>query len=273
MIDLVIPYVDNTDPNWLKAYASACRAAKVKYNPDGPRFRGDNNFKDVMDGILKNMPFIRKIHLIVSHESQVPKWIDRSRVNVVLHEDIIPKKYLPTFNSCTIEMFLKNIPDLTERFIYTNDDIYAVNPMTESEFFDADGNSKIYFKKVSYSSQNIYWHQCMNGMKLVKKKWDVTKTEIFKPDHVMHPMQKSVCERLWKEHEKDISDSISKFREKKNLNQYIYLYWQYVNKYKFVEKRLDRSRPYYVYLNAKTTAHKFKKNKARPYVKMICVNS
>ena len=273
MVDLVIPYVDNTDPNWLKGYGDTCRKLKRKFSPEGPRFSNDGRLKEVFDGIHRNMPFMRKIHLIVSHDSQVPSWIDRSCVNVVLHEDIIPAKYLPTFNSCTIEMFLKDIPDLAEKFIYTNDDIFAVNPMTEDDFFDTEGNSRLYFHKVAYTTPNVYWWQCMNGMKLMKEHWDVTKTQIFKPDHVMHPMLKSVCIEVWKEHEERIVDSISKFREKKNLNQYIYLYWQYVNKYKCVEKVLDRSKPYYIYLNSKASPDKFKENKRKPYVKMICVNS
>ena len=273
MVDLVIPYVDNTDPNWIRTYANTCRIAKVKFNPDGPRFKTDNRFKEVMDGIKKNMPFLRKIHLVVSQDSQVPKWVDRNEINVVLHEDIIPKKYLPTFNSCTIEMFIKNIPDLAEKFIYTNDDIFAVNPMTEDDFFDSDGNCRMFFHKIAYAKHNIYWHQCRNGMKLVKKKWDVTDNQIFKPDHVMHPILKSACEKVWQEYETQILKSLTKFRERENFNQYIYMYWQYVNKYKCVEKVLDRSKPYYVYLNSKASPDKFKENKRKPYVKMICVNS
>ena len=81
------------------------------------------------------MPFIRTVHLVVSNVEQVPKWLDQRKVNVVLHKGIIPEILLPTFNSTTIEMFLCRIPGLSEHFIYSNDDMFAINPMTVDDFF------------------------------------------------------------------------------------------------------------------------------------------
>jgi len=61
-------------------------------------------------------------------------------INIVLHEDIIPEKYLPTFNSTTIEMFLCKIKGLSEHFIYFNDDMFPVMPHSMNDFF-IDGKS------------------------------------------------------------------------------------------------------------------------------------
>ena len=42
-------------------------------------------------------------------------------------KQFIPNNFLPTFNSCTIEMFIGNIKGLSEYFIYGNDDMFFVN--------------------------------------------------------------------------------------------------------------------------------------------------
>lgn len=81
------------------------------------------------------MPFIRTVHLIVSNIEQVPEWLDQSKVHVVLHKDIIPEDLLPTFNSTTIEMYLHKIDGLSEHFIYSNDDMLAINALSQENFF------------------------------------------------------------------------------------------------------------------------------------------
>ena len=50
----------------------------------------------------------------------------------------MPPEVLPTFNSTTIEMFIANIPDLAEHFIYGNDDIYPLRPTLPDDWFTED---------------------------------------------------------------------------------------------------------------------------------------
>ena len=82
---------------------------------------------------------MRKIFFVVSNPEQVPQIAKDYGVEVVLHKDIIPKEFLPTFNSCTIELFLHKIPDLSEHFIYVNDDMSLLHHANKSLFFDIDG--------------------------------------------------------------------------------------------------------------------------------------
>ena len=128
-VDLVVTYVDNTDPIWQASISQF----NVEIEPK--RYRDWDTLKYWFRGVERNMPFIRTVHLVVSNMEQVPKWLDQSKVNVVLHRDIIPERLLPTFNSTTIEMFLCRIPGLSEHFIYSNDDMFAINPMTVDDFF------------------------------------------------------------------------------------------------------------------------------------------
>ena len=41
------------------------------------------------------------------------------------HREIIEQEYLPTFNSHVIEANLHKIPNLSEHFIYFNDDVFV----------------------------------------------------------------------------------------------------------------------------------------------------
>lgn len=109
------------------------------------------------------MPWVRKIHLIVSNIEQVPSYINKDKTHIVLHEDIMPKSILPTFNSSTIEMFISNIEGLSEHFIYANDDMYPIAPMKKSDFFAEDGRPKIVFKTNYVDNEMTFFNKlCLN---------------------------------------------------------------------------------------------------------------
>ena len=90
----------------------------------------DQVFKDfgllkyLFKSLEKYLPWINKLHMIVMSDSQVPKWINRENVNIIYHSDFIPKKYLPTFSSHTIELNLHRIKTLSENFVFFNDDFF-----------------------------------------------------------------------------------------------------------------------------------------------------
>ena len=78
-VDIVITYVDGLDPVWQRDYEKYTNRPVLE-----KRFRDWGTLRYLFRGIAENMPFIRKVHLVVSHESQVPEWINREEVNVVL---------------------------------------------------------------------------------------------------------------------------------------------------------------------------------------------
>lgn len=80
-------------------------------------------------------------------------------MHVILHKEIIPKNLLPTFNSTTIEMFLHKIPGLAEHFIYSNDDMIAINNSNAVDFFTEDGKP-IYDKKYYPCGSSIFKRHC-----------------------------------------------------------------------------------------------------------------
>ena len=129
-MDIVITYVNGLDPVWQREYEEHTNQPVLE-----KRFRDWGTLRYLFRGIEFNMPFIRKVHLVVARDSQVPEWINRDEVHIVLHKDIIPAEHLPTFNSNTIEMHLHRIEDLDEEYLYFNDDIFPMKPCRPTDFF------------------------------------------------------------------------------------------------------------------------------------------
>ena len=162
-IDLIISYVNCADSNWVRDYITTTKT----HNPSMVRYRPWGTLKYLFRGVEKYMPFIRSIVLVVARESQVPIWINRETVRIVYHEDFIPKEFLPTFNSCTIESFFWNIPDLADRVIYINDDMFPMQDMSEDDFFTGDLPHIHFHELGSFNPRNMFRQQCHNGYNLV----------------------------------------------------------------------------------------------------------
>ena len=68
---------------------------------------------------------------------QKPDWLDEThpKLRLLDHREYIPAEWLPTFHSNTIELNLHRVPDLAERFVLFNDDIFLLRPQGPENFF------------------------------------------------------------------------------------------------------------------------------------------
>ena len=192
------------------------------------RFRPNDYLKYLFRGIEKNMPWINKIHLVVANESQIPAWIDKNKIHVVLHEDIIPANLLPTFNSSTIEMFYGNIIGLSNRFIYGNDDMFVLNPCDETDFFD--GNiPRIHMLRVNNTDTHEVWRVTFqNSFKLATNKTTLNGFYMA-PEHTIAPYNKELVCNFSKKYNTKIINSCTTFRAFNNLNIYMYADYAWAN--------------------------------------------
>lgn len=231
-IDFVIPFVNSNDPLWQEKYIADMKSFHADIKLKSIRFRDWDNLKYLFRGVANYMPWINNVYLILSQESQKPEWLNETSVKVIYHKDIIPKEFLPTYNSCCIEMFLGNIPNLADKFLYANDDMFPINPCFPEDFFK-NGKPITCFKKCTYSNMsNIYRHQCRRSLDVAEidtKMSDDPKTYIWKSPHSIAPILKSTCIKMLTEKKDLIYKSISPLRETKNMNQYLYTYWQYAH--------------------------------------------
>ena len=221
-MDIVITYVNSLDPEWQKDYEKHTNTPIME-----KRFRDWGTLRYLMRGIEKNMPFIRKVHLVVARESQVPEWINRENVNIVLHSDIIPSEYLPTFNCNPIEMHLHRIKGLDEEYIYFNDDIFPLKPCKATDFF-VDGHAMLGMSR-HLLAFNMFKKICKNSNRIARKALGLKPSVCFlRPQHICTPMLKSQCEELYQKVETEIISSLTRTRSSNNLNQYMFLDYMYL---------------------------------------------
>ena len=142
-IDAVVAWVDGGDPVH-RAKRARFDAGAVKASVAGERFEEAGEILYCLRSLLRFAPFLRRIHVVT--DAQVPPAIARvreenpawaERIVVVDHHEVFRdhEAMLPTFNSRSIEAVLHRIPELSERFIYLNDDVLLARPHREADFF------------------------------------------------------------------------------------------------------------------------------------------
>jgi hypothetical protein len=150
-IDIVYTWVDGADPAWQEVRDRYFREYfPLIANKDAAtrnRFRNRDELRYSMRSLLKYAPFFNHIYIVTFQ--QRPKWlIDNPKVTIVDHQEIFPdKSHLPTFNSQAIECNLHRIPNLSEKFIYFNDDVLLGEEMKENDFFTSKGNIRCYLSQ------------------------------------------------------------------------------------------------------------------------------
>ena len=260
-MDIVITYVDGNDPIWKADYEKYTNVPVMQ-----KRFRDWGTLKYLLRGIEVYMPFIRNVYLVVSHQSQVPSWADRDNLKIVLHSDIIPEAYLPTFNCNPIEMHLHRIEGLDEEYLYFNDDLYPLAPTRPEDFF-RDGKGVLKFSR-HYFVSGMYKHICKNSDTLARKALGMPKSLAFiRPQHTCTAMLKSQCEELYAKCEPVILKSLTRTRTAENLNQYLFLDYQYFKGLMIDEKISNKH-----FSVALTTPEKLYDYIMNPSRNLMCVN-
>ena len=225
-VDIVIPYVDASKPTWLSDYSDATGNTHIDTN----RFRDWGTLRYLLRGIATYMPFVRDVVLLVADRCQIPDYVDQDHVRIVYHSDFIPAEYLPTFNSCTIESFLFNITKLSDQFIYFNDDIFPINTMTSADFFQNSLPRLHFSENVSCAGNQAYTNQCRSSLDLIADmlgKERYPEHEYPSPEHTATSMLKSTVRLVGEQCNEAIRSTVTALRGLKNINQYIYSYYQY----------------------------------------------
>ena len=132
-IDFVIPWVDGGDPAWRERKA-AFTGEQLTDDRD-ERYRDWDVLRFWFRAAERVAPWVNRIWFICGQEP--PDWLNKAnpKIRIVRHEEYIPKEYLPTFSSHTIELNLHRIPELSEQFVYFNDDMFLLRPLSPSFFF------------------------------------------------------------------------------------------------------------------------------------------
>lgn len=129
-IDIIIPWL-NPNEDWYKEYS------KYSKNEHPGRVRDLGIFKYLLRSISKNCKWVNKVFIVLYDEKQKPDWLQESdKLKVVYHKDFIPVEYLPNFNSVLTDMHFSFIDELSDNYIFMNDDMIFMKQVPETMYFE-----------------------------------------------------------------------------------------------------------------------------------------
>lgn len=294
-IDFVITWVDGSDEKWLAEKRAIAEGQdfiekpsstkkqtfaenqplfekqpfieKPRFDSSDLRFRNDFDFlKYWFRGVEKFAPWVNRIFFITA--GHLPDWLNlqHPKLKIIRHSDFIPQEFLPTFNSHTIENNLYRITELSENFVYFNDDFYLLRRTRPEDFFkEGQYQGKTQLLPRAFFSENILINNpCrdifpyiqMNNMALVNQDYDkrsfykLHKTKaynikygifnlrnfllqpwrefslIYDP-HCAIAYKKSTFQAVWQKHNKELTEaSLRRFRSDRDVSHLVFYYTQ-----------------------------------------------
>lgn len=270
-IDFVVTWLDSSDSEWQRLYMEYSK--NTKGDKGKGRFREMNIFQYWFRSVEKYAPWVNKVFLITN--GKFPNWINKDNPKLVLvkHEEYIPKEFLPTFNSCTIELHMHRIKGLSEHFVYFNDDMILNRPINPDYYFKnglpCDINKETCFNVPIYTPKDrfsIYmsmladigiinahfnrWETvCQSPMRWsgphLGIKGLIMSTILFKQNlfvgftnyHIEQAYLKSTFEEVWGKESDFLLESCTRFREDVIANPYLFRYWQFAKNTFYPMKR------------------------------------
>ncbi len=294
-IDFVITWVDGNDRRWQGEKAKY--KGEDHYNINNVRYRDWNLLHYWFRSVERYAPWVRKIHFVTC--GQRPEWLNtlHPKLNMVNHSDYMKKEYLPTFSSHPIELNLHRIKGLTEKFVYFNDDIYVNAPVMPEDFFQqglpCDSAILSPIKIERYGISNII----LNNLRIINDSFDFKrnfkqnfpkwispkyKTQLlrtllllpwrfylgFYEQHIAYSYLKSSFEEVWQKEEIDLHNICThKFRDERDVNQWLIRYWQIASG-RFIPRNVNIGKLFSLEKSAQEACNEIKRHK----YKLICIN-
>lgn len=224
-VDYVIPYVDCSDINWLLTYKDYV-SGPCGWSNNATRFRDWETLRYQLRSIERYMPWIRNIYIVMSiSESQIPQWLNtqNERIHIVWDWEIVPREYLPVFNSNVIDLYISRIDGLSEHYLYACDDYIVMRNLQPEDFF-SDNGIKLYVDKYKFNDWT-YSRTIINSNQLICPQYIVKTDDYYLLPYCQHaivPHLKSENQKILEKYQKEIENSLSRFRESKNLTWLIY---------------------------------------------------
>ena len=233
-IDAVITWVDGSDQEYKKKIEKHLTTS-TNYKK---QYLQANEIEYCVKSILKFAPFIRKIFIVTDNQkpsfSSLENLIASNKVKVVDHKEIFKgyEKYLPTFNIRSIDAVLHRIEDLSEMFVYFNDDVFLVDKICEEDWFVKDKAvlmgkwARSYsinpLKVLSGKFKKIFGlRPSFNASQSKAANISGFKKEYFKSYHAARPQIKSVIKEFYHKNPESLIDQIKyRFRNSEQFMPY-----------------------------------------------------
>lgn len=298
-MDFIITWVNGNDPVWQQQYLKYKKGEDESQSTSFARFRDWENLQYWFRGVEKFAPWVEKIHFVTW--GHLPEWLntDHPKLNIVKHSDYIPEKYLPTFNSHVIGNNMHRIKELSEEFVYFNDDVFLIKPIKEDFFFKnglpcdmpilksitgwyfntillrsvATLNGSFSLRKTIKEKPLNWFHPKYGKLAIKNFLYTIVSGSKFPGFHHFHlalPIRKSTLKKVWEEVPEIMKESSEpKFRNYFTVNLSLQRYWELAtNNFHPVDKRKWGKVFELVWMKPEDAA-RFIKNQGKP---IVCVN-
>ena len=239
MTDVVIAWVDGDDPVHKQKKAQyLTNKCEDTFNDiaGAMRYRSTGEIYYCVASILRYAPWVRKIFIVTDNQDpHIDEFVVRNFPDNTIPIELVDhmvlfrgyEQYLPTFNSISIETMLWRIPDLSDRFLYFNDDFFLASPATEDMWFEGDCTCVYAHRFAAWWARLLRWgkHFGKKHKEFGYKDSMLNATDIMGANffylfpHAPQPMRRTWYEKFYAEHPELITHNIRhRFREPSQLS-------------------------------------------------------
>ncbi|MBC3847246.1 Stealth CR1 domain-containing protein [Winogradskyella echinorum] len=225
-IDAVILWVDGNDEAYKSKISPYLKEDQNSTKSFNNRYIQVDEIEYTVHSILKYASFINTVFIVT--DNQTPEFLKHenlgdkyANVKIVNHTSIFKglETNLPTFNSRTIESCIHRIPELSEHFIYLNDDFFIINPTTKADFFTENGFPILRGFWQQFEADKFYKKEKTEKASHKAAQEKAAKIlgfkKLFRFKHTPHPMRKSTLEAFFNENPEVFLENIKyKFRNR-----------------------------------------------------------
>ncbi len=249
-IDAVIPWVDGNDPvlNARRREYGDSRVFRQDDVAGSTRYASVGEIFWCVASLNRFAPWINKIYIVTDgQDPNLAPFLEKHfpegyiPVEIVDHKVIFQgyEKYLPVFNSSSIEPMCWRIPGLSEQYLYMNDDLMLTRPASPSDFFTEDGGivARVTWGSVPLIRLKRFFTPKVNGRKRMSFRWMMVQTALaigekkryMKLYHTPRGLVRSFYEDFYSKHPEMLIRNIQyKFRDDNHFNvnelQYLGMY-------------------------------------------------
>ncbi|WP_411732369.1 stealth conserved region 3 domain-containing protein [Paeniglutamicibacter sp.] len=224
-IDLVYTWVDGADEAWQKRRSETQAQMSGELLPtadDQARYASHDELRYSLRSAEAFLPWVNHIYVVTA--GQRPEWLNvaNPRISLIDHREIFEDQDgLPTFNSHAIESQLHRIPNLAERFLYVNDDVFFGRLLGQQVFYTPTGYPKFALSEGRFDleeTQNLPVNiAALNNNRLLEAAFGKSAAHKFK--HVAHAQLKSTLRTIALQHPVETGQTArARFRSETDLS-------------------------------------------------------
>lgn len=199
-MDVVFTYVNGEDRCWAAAYAQT-----TGREISDIRCMDHGEIVLAVDLLVRHCsPWLNKVHIVhagtgMKEETLVAleRLLGCRRLHLVPQGELVP---VPCYSSCSVEAHLHLIPDLSEVFLYCNDDMFVGRPLPLDRWLHPDGRPWVDMSAVPNASRgptNLAQEHSENAYRLFRSAFPRSRAPHVHVAHFASVMVRQACRDTW----------------------------------------------------------------------------